>query len=215
MTQTIVNFFVNNDCKTNVSEIIHNIISWLNANDGFTSALLALITALAAIFIPVCTAKKQNKIALFQVNLKCYRSLNSIMIFFAFVSEFATFEENLDSEAKVHSPVEACRKKYLEIHDPLSDKKAISQIRFSDIWKTTFIRNCISLDYKAICSGAFLTKAITLNDAEKITKTLDEFVIALFDSKDPTIITEKCEAFVKNKVEIHKLIDALSKRLKV
>lgn len=215
MTKTIVNFIVNNDCEIKISEIIHNIITWLNANDGFTSALLALITALAAIFIPVCTAKKQNKIALFQVNLKCYRSLNSIMIFCAFVSEFTTFEENHDSGTKAHSPVEACRGKYLEMHDLLSDKKVISQIRSSDIWKTTFIKNCISLDYEAICSGAFLTKAITLNDAEKITKTLDEFVIALFDSKDPTIITEKCDAFVKNRVEIHKLIDALSKRLEV
>ena len=51
--------------------VFENIIAWCNTNNGFVSAVLALITALAAIFIPVHIARKQNKIALFEENLKC------------------------------------------------------------------------------------------------------------------------------------------------
>ena len=194
---------------------LESIIAWRNVNDGFVSAILALITALAAIFIPVYIANKQNKIALFEANLKCYRNLNSIIDFRSFVSEFTTFDDNHDPKAEVHSPIETCKNKYLEIHDLLSNEKAMSQIRTSTFWKTTFTRDCISLDCEAICSGAFLTKAITIDAAEKIGKALHEFVVALFDSGKPEVIAEKRDEFTKNSAEINNLIDALRKELEI
>ena len=192
---------------------LESIIAWCNINDGFVSAILALITALAAIFIPVYIANKQNKIALFEANLKCYRNLNSIMDFRSLVSGFTMFDDNHDPKAEVHSPIETCKNKYLEIHDLLSNEKAMSQIRTSTFWKTTFTRDCISLDCEAICSGAFLTKAITPDAAEKIGKALHEFVVVLFDSGKPEVIAESRDEFTKSSAEISKLIDALSKEL--
>lgn len=199
-------------CKTTVVE---KVIAWCNVNDGFVSAILALITALAAIFIPMYIANKQNKIALFETNLKCYRSLNSIIDFCSFVSGFTIFEENPDPKAGVHSPIETCQNKYLEIHDLLSNEKVMSQIRTSTFWKTTFARDCINIDCEVICSGAFLTKVITLDDAEKIGKALREFVVALFDTRKPTVVAEKREEFTQYGAEIRKLIDALSKELEI
>ena len=195
--------------------VLKNIIAWCNTNNGFVSAVLALITALAAIFIPVHIARKQNKIALFEANLKCYGSLNSIKSFCEFISGFTTFADNPDPKAEVHSPIEACKNKYLEIHDLLSNEKAMSQIRSSAFWKTTFTRDCINLDCEVICSGAFLTKVITLDDAEKVGKALREFVVALFDTRKPTVIAEKREEFTQYGAEIRKLIDALSKELEI
>lgn len=105
--------------------VLENIIAWCNTNNGFVSAVLALITALAAIFIPVHIARKQNKIALFEANLKCYGSLISIRSFCEFISGFPTFADNPDPKVEVHSPIDACKNKYLEIHDLLSNEKAI------------------------------------------------------------------------------------------
>ena len=150
--------------------VLENIIAWCNTNNGFVSAVLALITALAAIFIPVHIARKQNKIALFEANLKCYGSLISIRSFCEFISGFPTFADNPDPKVEVHSPIDACKNKYLEIHDLLSNEKAMSQIRTSTFWKTTFTRDCINHDREAICSGAFLTKATAFDAAEKIGK---------------------------------------------
>lgn len=195
--------------------VLENIIAWCNTNNGFVSAVLALITALAAIFIPVHIARKQNKIALFETNLKCYRSLNALKSFYALVSENKTPKENHDPKAESQSPIEAYKGKYLEIHDLLSDEKAMSQIRTSTFWKTTFTRDCINHDREAICSGAFLTKTITSNDAERIGKALHEFVVALFDIGKMTVITEKQEALIKDSAEICKLVDAISKELEV
>lgn len=194
---------------------LENIIAWCNTNNGFVSAVLALITALAAIFIPVHIARKQNKIALFEANLKCYGSLNSIKSFCEFISGFTTFADNPDPKAEVHSPIEACKNKHLEIHDLLSNEKAMSQIRTSAFWKTTFTRDCINHDREAICSGAFLTKATAFVAAEKIGKALHEFVVALFDSGKPEVIAEKRDEFTKNSAEINNLIDALRKELEI
>lgn len=181
----------------------------------FWTIFLSLVTIAVAIWVPWRIAVKQNKIALFETRLKCYRTLNSIKSFYTFVSEITTFEENHDSKAEVHSPIENCRGKYLEIHDLLSDDKAMSQIRSSTFWKNIFIKDCIHLDCEAICSGAFLTKAITLDDAERIGKALHEFVVALFDTGKMAIITEKREALTKDSAEICKLVHALSKELEV
>ena len=181
----------------------------------FWTILLSIITIAVAIWIPWRIAEKQNKIALFETRLKCYRCLNSIINFCTFVSGFTTFENNPDPEAEVHSPIGACKNKYLEIHDLLSDEKAMSQIRSSAFWKTTFTKDCINLDCEAICSGTFLTKSMTLDDAEKIGKALHEFVVALFDSGKPKVIAEKRDDFTKSSVEIRKLIDALSKELEI
>ena len=161
------------------------------------SAVLALITALAAIFIPVHIARKQNKIALFEANLKCYGSLISIKSFCEFISGFPTFADNPDPKVEVHSPIDACKNKYLAF------------------WKTTFTRDCINHDREAICSGAFLTKATAFDAAEKIGKALHEFVVALFDSGKPEVIAEKRDEFTKNSAEINNLIDALRKELEI
>lgn len=181
----------------------------------FWTILLSIITIAVAIWIPWRIAEKQNKIALFETRLKCYRCLNSIINFCTFVSGFTTFENNPDPEAEVHSPIGACKNKYLEIHDLLSDEKAMSQIRTSTFWKTTFTRDCINHDREAICSGAFLTKATAFDAAEKIGKTLHEFVVALFDSGKPEVIAEKRDEFTKNSAEINNLIDALRKELEI
>ena len=175
----------------------------------------AVLRVLAAIFIPVHIARKQNKIALFEANLKCYGSLISIKCFCEFISGFTTFADNPDPKAEVHSPIEVCKNKYLEIHDLLSNEKAMSQIRTSTFWKTTFTRDCINHDREAICSGAFLTKATAFDAAEKIGKALHEFVVALFDSGKPEVIAEKRDEFTKNSAEINNLIDALRKELEI
>lgn len=82
-------------------------------------------------------------------------------------------------------------------------------------WKTTFTRDCINHDREAICSGAFLTKATAFDAAEKIGKTLHEFVVALFDSGKPEVIAEKRDEFTKSSAEISNLIDALRKELEI
>lgn len=97
----------------------------------------------------------------------------------------------------------------------LSNEKAMSQIRTSTFWKTTFTRDCINHDREAICSGAFLTKATAFDAAEKIGKALHEFVVALFDSGKPEVIAEKRDEFTKNSAEINNLIDALRKELEI
>ena len=48
------------------------IVNWCNANQGFLTAVLTIITIIVAIGVPARIAQKQNKIALFEKRLSVY-----------------------------------------------------------------------------------------------------------------------------------------------
>lgn len=182
-------------------------ISWFNENAGFVSVILAAVTAGTAIYVPIRIANKQNKIALFEQRLNCYEKIEAIRTFLAFSSEFESFEDNSDS------PIEKSKEKYLEIHDLLSDSKAMSQIMFSPFWKNTFVRNCLENDCTTICTCAFLTEELSIQEAKEIENTLTVFVYRLFDSQDTKIILEKRDSFIACSAKFEKISKDLMNKL--
>lgn len=54
---------------------VKEIVTWCNINQGFISAVLSIITALAAVCVPLCIAKKQKQVALFQKRQESYTQL--------------------------------------------------------------------------------------------------------------------------------------------
>ena len=191
-----------------------NVIDWFNQNEGFVSVILALLTILATVLIPLFIAKKQNKIALYDKRLECYRTLSSIVDFCEFISQFESFDDNTDQNVKPHSPIEACKNKYIFIHDGLNDK-ARSQMNMLDFWKIMFTRNCINNDKDVICVGAFLTKAISLIDAKEIADALSEFVNALFKPEESSDILSKRNKLIEKSKELKRILDDLCKYLEL
>lgn len=72
---------------------MNEIILWCNANEGFLSAVLALITVVVAIGIPLYIANRQDKIALFEKRYKFFSALIKCSTFARSINNIQTNRE--------------------------------------------------------------------------------------------------------------------------
>ena len=193
---------------------VKTIIGWFNENDGFVSAILSLFTVLAAVLIPVMIAIKQNKIALFEMRLKCYDNLNALIRFCSFVAEYELGGSIEVQGDKKIVPIGSYMNKYFETHDLVSDDKTISEMRTNPFWKDMMITKCLEQDRGAIRKGTLLSNSISLEEADNIGETIDSFVREIFNF-EASAIDDKRTDLISKIDNLKKLTDALGKKLRV
>lgn len=72
------------------------IIQWFNDNQGFISALLALITAAGVIYVPMHIAHRQNSIALYKERYEAYSTLLRLKNFAQSIADYDFDSETSD-----------------------------------------------------------------------------------------------------------------------
>ena len=155
-----------------------NVIDWFNQNEGFVSVILALLTILATVLIPLFIAKKQNKIALYEKRFVCYQKYESLKSFCSKIKDISTFSTSENSKVNQHW---YCQQQYFSAHALLDDTE-FQRDRFNPIRQYFYARSCLEEDRKMLLSLKLLVGGDELaNQADKTQKALEVFLQALFE----------------------------------
>lgn len=142
------------------------IIDWCNENDGFLSAILAVL----AIFVPFRIAHTQNRIALFEKRLECYQQLIALKGFADYVSEIGPLNAQ---------EVYQCKQKYLYIHGVLADERHAEMSKVGNV-SVKYAKECIDKDSELFTSIELLIKVKNENLLKEVNTSLQEFIKDLF-----------------------------------
>lgn len=151
------------------------IIDWCNENDGFLSALLAVL----AILVPFRVAYIQNRVALFEKRLECYQRLMALKDFSKYTSRFDSFDPQPEID-----PIYQCQQEYLYIHGVLADERQAQRCRVGNM-SGKYAMGCLDKDIELFTSIQMLMGAKEDTPLSEVKSALKAFVEALFTLKDP------------------------------
>lgn len=142
----------------------------------FASVLISFV----AVCISIYTAKKQNKIALYEKRLECYLQFIELKSF----AEFIEKEENLptgkiEDRSNDNDKVLQLQGKYMDIHSLFSNKE-FRQYRFDPIQKGIYIGDCLEKDKITLISMEFLLKSTNKVRVFSVQESLSILIGQLF-----------------------------------
>lgn len=182
--------YISNDQLIQIQQAIESSIC---QPDGWTIFLSIASTAVAiiAVIVSICTAKTQNKIALYERRLTCYQQ-------FCGLQAFANFIEKLENPAVDNDTISQYQQKYLDIHNLLVDEE-FQKYRFDPTRRNVYVWNCLEKDRYFITSVSFLLRHIDEKELEALESAITKFIVELFRLPEETNIkkiTETKDFFV-------------------
>lgn len=166
-------------------QIITSAIESCAKNYDGLNVIVAVVSALVS-FVAVCisihTAKKQNKIALYEKRLGCYLQFVELKSFANFIEK----EENLltgkiEDRSNDNSKILQLQSKYMDIHSLFSNKE-FRQYRFDPVQKGIYIGDCLEKDKITLISMEFLLKSTNKINVSPVRESLAILIGQLFRS---------------------------------
>ena len=169
-------------------------IEWCNINEGFASVIISAISviiAIVAIFISFLTARKQNKIVLFEKRFECYQRLMELKRFSDFANRFNSFEPQSET-----NPIYDCQQEYLQIHGVLADERRAQLCRVGNMGQK-YAMDCLDKDIELFTSIQMLFGTKKVSSFPAVESALVTLVKALFIPKTPSEIKSAQEALLR------------------
>lgn len=174
-------------------QILQAIESSIRQPDGWTIFLSIASTAVAiiAVIVSICTARTQNRIALYERRFTCYQQFCGLQAFANFIDELENPEDN-------NGTILQYQQKYLDIHNLLVDEEFL-KCRFDPIRRNVYVWNCLEKDRYFITSVLFLFRHIDEKELDALETSIIKFIVELFrspDEMDIKKITETKDFFI-------------------
>lgn len=200
--------YISNDQLIQIQQVIE---SSIRQPDGWTIFLSIASTAVAiiAVIVSICTAKIQNKIALYERRFICYQQ-------FCGLQAFADFIDQLENPAVDNDTISQYQQKYLDIHNLLVDKE-FQKYRFDPTRRNVYVWNCLEKDRYFITSALFLLRRIDEKELEALETAITKFIEELFrlpDKMDIKKITERKDSFIDSFSKIRFIEEELKTTLR-
>lgn len=150
------------------------LIEAIDKHEGFASVILAVITALIAIFVPCFIAKRQNKIALFDKRFQKYQQ-------FLALKEFSEIIKNIALENnQIEGHIWTIQESYLNIHIAGVDKEYIKNRKDITYIKIVALSN-LERDKELFETLPLVLKIKDITVIKSVNESLQQFVKKLFE----------------------------------
>lgn len=204
-----------------MQEIIEIIKASIAKPDRWTiiSTIISALTAIVAIIISICTAKKQNKIALYEKRLNCYLQFSELKSFVEFIKN----EENLPQKAAEKSDTESLKistlqNKYCRGHNLFVNQEFL-RYRGDPIKRNIYVWDCVEKDQFMLTSLLFLSKSVDelylSNVKTKLSVLIEELFRHPASDIDAAAIKRASTALIECFSKIEFVADNLKKLLRL
>ena len=159
------------------SQIQQMIEHWIAQPDGWTIflSIASVMVSVIAVIVSVCTAKKQNKIALYDKKFECYQQLQALKSFIESCEQLKEFKSADD--------VSNCQQKYLSIHYSVLDREYLRNgVMLRNAYAYTGIEKDRALLTSCAFLGIFKQKDLSNVTILDLMNALESFVKELFKS---------------------------------
>lgn len=202
----------------NIEEIIR---TSTNKQDWWSiiPTIVSAATACVAIIISIYTAKKQNKIALYEKRLNCYLQFSELRKFVEFIAKSDNLPQNVsDKNDAGISKIQEIQDQYCRGHNLFVNQEFL-RYRLDSIKRNVYIWDCLEKDQFMLTSLLFLAKHTEEIELGNVKSALSKLIRELFrqpaSNIDPKIIREASATLVMSFSKVEFIADNLKKMLRL
>lgn len=193
-------------------QILQTVERWVLQADTWNIILsmISVVVAAIAVVVSICTARTQNKIALYERRMECYQRFEKLKSYSKFVDNVFN-SDNQNPNSQIH----ACQAEYLFIHNINSENKEWNQAMYS-IHRDAYALACLDSDLSSFSTAKMLIKIKDAEQFDRAFESLRAFVTELFKSSCcASILKREQHNFSENFKKIDKYSEIFEKSLQI